>query len=645
MRHSKKREPGHGSALRRGWRLMPRALPYLRPYRRPAGASMGITVILALLALAQPWPLALVIDTVLSGKAVPFWVPGFVPDDKTALILTAVGASLLITLLHGAFSIVNEYLTTSVNLKLILDFRSEMYQHVQRLSPSYHDENKSGVTLYRINNQAGAIGPILTTLPEFAQNLFTVAGMAFIAYQIDAPLALVALAVVPVIMHATHYYAEEIEPPLLEVRALEGMNLSMVHEALAMFRVIVTFGREKHEFARFRRQGDTAVRARVTLTVRQTVFKLVVNFVTAAGTAAVLGWGAHGVLAGDITVGELTVVLSYVAAVYSPLEALTNTMTWYQMYWSEFDHALQLLDEPIEVVERPGARDIGRAEGELEFEDVDFSYETRPDVLTKVSFHVPAGRSVAIVGPTGAGKSTLVSLMPRLYDPVNGAVLLDGQPLGELTLDSLRAQFSIVLQEPLLFSGTIAENIHYGRLDATQEEVEEAARNANAHDFIAKLPQGYKTVLGERGVKISGGERQRIAVARAFLRDAPILILDEPTSSIDSRTEEAILDALDRLMVGRTTVMIAHRLSTVRHVDEILVLHHGQIVQRGTHEALAAADGLYRQLWEAQSRVRRPREHGEAGLRLVPAPTRPRPKRDGVSEGRHRVVGEDEDVG
>lgn len=593
-----------GSALSRGWRLMPRALPYLKPYRLQAAVAVLVTVVLSMLAVAEPWPLALVIDTVLGSKGVPFWVPSQIGDGKVALILTAVGASMLITLFHGLLSVVNEFLVTRVNLKIIMDFRSDMLQHTLRLSPSYHDENKSGVTLYRINNQAGAIGPILTTLPELAQSALTVLGMAFIAYRIDASLALVALGVVPVIMYATRFYADRIEPDLNKVRGLEGNNLSIVHEILSMFRVIVTFGREKHEFTRFRSQGDKAVDARVRLTVRQTIFKLVVNFITAAGTAAVLGWGAHRVLKGDITLGELTVVLTYVASVYSPLEQMTNTLTWYQMYWNEFDHALELLDTPIDVVDRPGGKVIERARGHITFEHVDFSYETREAVLRGINFDVPAGGSVAIVGPTGAGKSTLISLMPRLYDPEAGRVLLDGTPLRDLALESVRAQFAIVMQEPLLFSGTIADNIKYGRLGATQADVEEAAKAANAHDFIIKLPKKYNTMLGERGVKISGGERQRIAIARAFLRDAPILILDEPTSSIDSRTEEVILDALDRLMEGRTTVMVAHRLSTIRHADQILVVNDGRIVQRGSHDSLLEEGGLYRRLWEAQTRAR-----------------------------------------
>jgi ABC-type multidrug transport system fused ATPase/permease subunit len=602
-RHEK--EKGPGDALSRGWRQLPRALPYLRPYRTQSIVAVTITTLLAVLSFAQPWPLALVIDTVLGGKGAPWWVPGAIGDGKVALIVTAVGASVAVTLLSGALTVVNEYLMTSVHLKTILDLRSKMFEHVLRLSPSFHDENKAGTTLYRINNQAGSIGQILTGLPEFGQALLSVVGMAIIAYTIDPVLALVALGVVPIIVYSTRYYADKIDPDLQKVRELEGTSLAIVHEVLSMYRVIVSFGRERHEFRRFRAQGVEAVDARVRLTVHQTMFKLIVSLVTACGTAAVLGVGAYRVLHHDLTLGQLTVVLAYVNAVYGPLEQLTNALTYYQMWWTEFDHALSMLDTPTDVDERPDARPVGRVRGDLRFEAVDFDYATRDGVLTGISFDVPAGQSVALVGPTGAGKTTLTSLLPRLYDPSSGRILLDGDPVEELQLESLRSQFSIVLQEPLLFSGSIADNIRYGRLDATQTEIEEAAKAANAHDFISRLPKGYRTPLGERGVKVSGGERQRISVARAFLRDAPILILDEPTSSIDSRTEEVILDALDRLMVGRTTIMVAHRLSTVRHADQILVLDHGQLVQRGTHDELVEQDGLYRKLWQAQIHARK----------------------------------------
>lgn len=596
----------------RSWSLMPRALRYLRPYRGSVVVAVVLTIVLAAVALAEPWPFALIIDGVLSKRDPPGWIESLVGTGATELILFAVVASLGITLASGGVTILSELVMTKVNERMVLDLRSAMFQHAQRLSLAYHDDARTGVLMYQINNQADAVGAVVVAIPPLLQSLFTLIGMIWIAVRIDAQLALIAMSVVPMIWYSTHFYGNHIEPELYRVRGLEGRNLSIVHEAMAMLRVIVAFGREDHEYARFRRQGEETVEARVRLTVRQTIFRLAVSFITAIGTAAVLGVGAHKVLNGQISGGQLVVVLSYVAQVYAPLELLTNSLAQFQENFIALRHSFDLLDTRPDVEESPHAVPLDGVRSGIRFDDVGFSYRSRSDTLKRISFEVPAGQAVAIVGPTGAGKSTLVSLLPRFYDPAHGTVTIDGHDLRDLTLKSLRSQFSIVLQEPLLFSGTIAENIGYGRVDATREEIEMAAKAANAHDFITRLPDGYQTMLGERGAKISGGERQRIAVARAFLRDTPILILDEPTSSIDSKTETVILDALERLMVGRTTIMIAHRLSTVRGVDQILVLNHGEIVQRGTHEQLVGQDGLYRSLWEAQTRVRGPRRPAPA---------------------------------
>jgi ABC-type transport system involved in Fe-S cluster assembly fused permease/ATPase subunit len=405
----------------------------------------------------------------------------------------------------------------------------------------------------------------------------------------------------PFIYFSTGHYTRRIEPRLIKVRGMEGESLSIVHEAMAMLRVIVPFGLEPYHYERFREQGERAVEARVDLTVRQTVFSVIVSVLTAVGTALVLGFGAYQILQGKLSGGHLLVMLTYVAAVYQPLEQMSATISSLQEQFVNVRGALALRDAQVEIEDAPDAVDIERARGEIAFEGVDFSYQRRVDTLKDISFQVRAGQRVALVGPTGAGKTTLISLLPRFYDPARGRVLLDGTDLRKLTLASLRRQISIVLQEPLLFSGTIAENIRYGRLGASTEEIVEAAKNANAHDFIMRLPDQYETRLGERGALLSGGERQRISVARAFLKDAPICILDEPTSSIDSRTEAVILDSLERLMVGRTTFMIAHRLSTIRNADLILVLNHGRLVEQGTHDELLGRESLYQKLHVAQT--------------------------------------------
>jgi ABC-type multidrug transport system fused ATPase/permease subunit len=388
----------------------------------------------------------------------------------------------------------------------------------------------------------------------------------------------------------------------MEVRGMEGESLSIIHEAVSMIRVIVAFGREAYEHGRFRKQGEETVDARVNLTVRQTLFSLAVNTTTAAGTALVLGMGAYQVLQGSLTVGQLLVVMAYIASVYKPLEAISTTMGSLQEVFVSLRIGFDLLQTRPDIKDHPDAISVPRAHGQITFANVGFSYEGRAATLDNISFDAKPGSVVAIVGPTGAGKTTLISLLPRFYDCKFGQILLDGVDIQRIKLASLRQQISVVLQEPLLFSTTIADNIRYGRMEADLEEVTAAAKAANAHDFIMTLPSKYETRLGERGSTLSGGERQRIAVARAFLKDAPILILDEPTSSIDSKTEAVILDALDLLMVGRTTFMIAHRLSTIRRADMILVLDKGRLVEHGTHGQLIARNGLYRQLYELQMR-------------------------------------------
>lgn len=369
-----------------------------------------------------------------------------------------------------------------------------------------------------------------------------------------------------------------------------------------MLRVIVAFGREGYEQKRFREQGERAKRARVKLTVHQTLFALGVNMTTAIGTALVLGFGAYQALQGQMTVGQLLVVMTYIAGVYKPLETISTTVGSLQDQIISLRMAFDLLDTEPEIKDAPDAVEMRRAEGRVTFERVDFSYAGRTETLKDISFEAAPGQVVALVGQTGAGKTTLVSLLPRFYDPLAGRILLDGTDIRRLTIKSLRQQISIVLQEPLLFSCSIADNIRYGRLDATMDEIVAAAQAANAHDFIMELPDKYETLIGERGAQLSGGERQRISVARAFLKDAPVLILDEPTSSIDSKTEAVILDALDRLMAGRTTFMVAHRLSTIRHADSILVMEHGRIAERGTHEELLRDGVLYKHLHEMQTR-------------------------------------------
>jgi ABC-type multidrug transport system fused ATPase/permease subunit len=581
------------------------------------GAVVALTVLSAAIGLAEPWPLAVILSQVL-GDADPSGVVALVfGSDPEAMVVVVAMVLLRFSIIAGgnAVTVLSNYLGAKAEQYMVLDLRSDLFEHCQRLSLTFHDRRQTGQLMSQINLQAASLGNIVMVIPPIFEALLTLIGMLVIAWLIEWRLALLAMLVVPFLYWSFGSYGKRIVPRIERVQQLEWRSLSIVHEAMAMLRVIVSFGRERFEHQRFREQGRTAVDERVRLTVSQSVYTLTVQTMTAAGTSLVLGFGAWQVIQGRITVGELIIVMSYIASVYQPLEQISTTVGTIHEQLVQFRASLALLDTDPEVKEAPDAIELDRAQGHLVARGVSFSFTGRRDTLRDVSFEARPGETVAVVGPTGAGKTTLTNLLIRFFDPQTGSITLDGIDIRRLTLRSLREQFSVVLQEPLLFSGTIAENIRYGKLEADQAELEHAARAANAHDFIIALPDGYDTVIGERGAQLSGGERQRIAVARAFLKDAPILILDEPTSSIDSRTEAVILDALDGLMAGRTAFMVAHRLSTIRHADQILVIDKGQIVERGTHSELLVKGGLYRALYEAQRRERRADDAaGEEGV-------------------------------
>ncbi|CAN5224100.1 ABC transporter ATP-binding protein [soil metagenome] len=529
---------------------------------------------------------------------------GSLASNPLALILIVVAAKLMIMFVHRFLDVFDSYVQTKLDLRVGLDFRSELFQHVMKLSLAHHDRKQSGMMIYAVNNIGDAVARLVMIVPGLAHSVFTLIGMIWFAIAVDWELALLSLTVLPFLYYSVGYYSKHIQARMYNVKAMEGQSLSIIHEAISMIRVIVAIGRERHEYQRFRTQSETALNARLKLTVRQTLFTMVVDTITTLGSGLVLGYGAWHVYQRQITSGELLIILAYIASIYKPLEAISTTVGSFQDIFTSLKFAFDILDTVPDIQDHPDAIAIEKSNGHIVFENVGFSYAERTDTLKDISFEAKPGQVIGLVGPTGAGKTTLISLLPRFYDCIQGRILLDGHDTKTLKLRSLRDQVSIVLQEPLLFSGTIRDNIRYSNLDATQADVETAAQNANAHEFISKLPQGYDTELGERGAKLSGGERQRIAVARAFLRDAPILILDEPTSSIDSKTEAVILDALDRLMAGRTTFMIAHRLSTIRRADIILVLDQGRLVERGHHEDLVIRDGLYQSLYEMQTQQR-----------------------------------------
>jgi len=597
------------------WKALPRVRPYLRPYRKTLIGILVLTLLGAVFGLAEPWPLAVILNQVLHSENPTGIVRFFFGEDPAVgvVLVAMVLLRFLIIVFGNGFTVWNHFLGARMEQNMVLDLRSDLFAHVQKLSLTFHDRKQSGALMSQINLQAAAVGNIVMVIPPILEAVLTLIGMFAISLLLDWEVALLALIVIPFLFWSFNAYGARIVPRLQRVQALEWQSLSIINEAMNMLRVIVSFGREDYEHKRFRDQGQTAVDERVKLTVSQSLYTLGVQTATAGGASLVMGVGAWHVIQGKISLGELIVLITYMGSVYEPLEQISTTVGMIHEQLVAFTSSVRLLDTDPEVLEREHPVVLEQSQGRVTARGVSFAYPGRKHTLEDIGFEARPGEHVAIVGHTGAGKSTLMSLLVRFYDPSGGRIEIDGVDLRDLKLHSLRDQISVVLQEPLLFSGTIADNIRYGKLGATQEEIEDAARAANAHDFIAKLPEGYETELGEGGAQISGGERQRICVARAFLKDAPILILDEPTSSIDSRTEGVILDALDELMEGRTSFIVAHRLSTVRHADQILVLSEGRIVERGTHEELLETGTVYQQLHAAQTRERRRRRVLQTG--------------------------------
>jgi len=534
------------------------------------------------LALLTPLPLQLAVDHVVSSHPLPHFLDAALPAgarSPTALLLLATGLLVAVALLSQVQSFALEVLRTDTAERLVLGFRARLFEHVQRLSLAYHDARGTTDSVYRIQYDAPAIQHIaLDGVIPLVAALCTLVSMLVVIVRIDIWLAVVALAVSPVLVLISGLFRTRLKKQASLVKKLESSALGIVQEVLAALRVVKVFGQEEREHERYVRHVGEGSQARRRLARVEGSFGLLVGLTTAAGTAAVLFLGVRRVQSGGLTLGELLLVMGYLAQLYIPLRTLGKSATTLQSSLVAVGRAFAVLEEAADVAERASARPLVRAEGAITFEDVGFSYPDAEPVLHGVSFHVPAGARLGIAGTTGAGKTTLTALLLRLYDVSGGQILLDGVDLREYRRSDLRNQFSVVLQEPVLFSTTVARNIAYGSPDAGMAEIMDAARAANAHEFILRLPRGYETPVGERGSMLSGGERQRIALARAFLKDAPILILDEPTSSVDPGTEAVILEAMERLMRGRTTLLIAHRLGTLERCDLRLRMERGRVV-------------------------------------------------------------------
>jgi ATP-binding cassette subfamily B protein len=567
-----------------------RMVAEVRPFWRHVAGLFALSLLTTPLTLLNPYPLKLAVDSILGSQDLPRFLSVILPSGAShnGGPATALVAALfvLIALAKQLSDLAFSMLRTYTGEKLVLAFRAKLFRHVQGLSLSYHDEQGTADSIYRIQYDAPAIQWIaLDTIIPLITAAFTLVAMIAVMARLDWSLALVAMAVTPVLFLLSQSYNRRLNLRWREAKDLESSTLGVVQEVLSSVRVVKAFAQEDREQKRYVEHAGRNLREQMKLTLTGGSQAALAGMAMALGTAAVLFLGTRHVQAGIITLGEFVLVMSYIGLLYAPLRTFIGSAAGLQGSLVGMERALEILDKAPEVEEKPDARSLDRSRGAVTFNDVSFSYNTDRPALRGVSFEIAPGARVGIAGTTGAGKSTLVSLLLRLYDPTTGRILLDGVDLRDFKLRDLRNQFAIVLQEPVLFSSTIAENIAYGKPEATEEEIVAAARAANAHDFIARLPQGYETEVGERGAALSGGERQRISLARAFLKDAAILILDEPTSSVDVRTEGLILEAMERLMIGRTTFMIAHRLTTLDICDVRLYLEHGEVVSLTSEDA------------------------------------------------------------
>ena len=567
-----------------------------RPYRLQLLGMLALSLISTPVALLTPLPLKIVVDSVLGDKPLPGFmqpvVPGFITGSKGMILILAVALVVIVALLAQLREICSLILSTYTGEKLVMDFRARLFRHAQRLSFSYHDWRGTADSIYRIQYDAPAVQWITTEgIVPLVTSMVTLVSMIYITALIDLQLALVALAVSPLLFLILRIYGQRLRTGWHGQKKLESSTLRVVQETLGGIRVVKAFGQEDRERERFTGKASETLRARIRLSFQEGGLGLMVGLVIAAGEAAVIFIGVRNVQAGTLTLGNLLLVMGYLSQLYRPLQSISKKVGDLQHSLASAERTFALLDQTPEVIEKPNATPLSRAKGAVSFQIVSFAYEGNNPVLQNVSFEVDSGTRVGIAGATGAGKTTLVSLLTRFYDPTSGRITLDGVDLRDYKIADLRKQFAIVLQEPVLFSTSIAENIAYANPDATYEEIVAAARAANAHEFITHLPEGYDTQVGERGMRLSGGERQRISLARAFLKDAPILILDEPTSSVDMKTEALIMEAMTRLMHERTTFMIAHRLSTLVNCDVRLQIEGGRVIDFEQQRNMEAGAG------------------------------------------------------
>lgn len=567
-----------------------RILSYIKPYMHRLIFAMFCTIMAAAGNLYIPWIIKDMIDEVLA--------------DKNGTMLNWIAASIIaIFVVRGLFWYGQNYLMSYVGQSVIIDIRAAVFKKLQRLSVSFYDKNKTGTIMSYVTNDVNALqSAMVENTIEMITEGFILIGSVVAMIYLDWRLTLFTVCTFPVVLWFMEFFGKKIRKTGGRIQECTADITSVLQESVASARVIKSFVREDYEVDRFDVENRANFRANMKNAQLMATLTPVVELVAAIGVTMIIWYGGNNVINGTITAGSLVAFLTYAVNISNPIKRLTRVISNIQKALAAAQRVFMIIDMPEEIAESRDAKQLPEVSGKVEFQNVSFAYDDKGNVITDLSFSVKPGEVIAIVGPSGAGKSTIANLLPRFYDVNKGDIKIDGHSVREVTLDSLREQVGIVPQETMLFNGSVYNNILYGRLDATKEEIEAAAKAANAHDFIMQLTDGYETKLGDRGVNLSGGQRQRIAIARAILKNPRILILDEATSALDTESERVVQEALDRLMVGRTSFVIAHRLSTVKNADKILVLEKGNLVESGTHDELLALDGLYAHLYKIQYR-------------------------------------------
>ena len=553
--------------------------------------------------LLKPWPLKIILDHVILDKPIPHFLRGLdavLPSGKVPLLIAAAAGIVAIALAGGLFSYFQIFITSSIGYKMVYALRRELFTHLQTLSLAFHNRARSGDLLTKISGDTNTLKDVFAdSILKFTSYVLTVVGMLAIMVAIDWKIGLIALATLPFLAYSLLHLYRKTKLSVKTQKKQDGKVASRMSEVLSAVPLVQAFARERYELAQFDAVTQETVRESIRVARLEAAATRSSEIITALGTAAAVLFGAFQVLQGRMLPGELVLVVGYLTNMYKPIRQLAKLSTDFSKAMASAERVSEILEIEPDIQDRPDAIPAKGLKGEIVFRDVSFDYGDGKDVLRNISFEVRPGQRLALVGVSGAGKSTIVSLILRLYEPQRGAILIDGRDLRQYKRASLRRHIGIVLQQSLLFGATIRENIAYGKPKATPQEIEAAARAANAEEFIHGLEHGYDTVIGERGATLSGGQRQRIAIARALIRDAPVLILDEPMTGLDGESEAKVREALDRLMAGKTCIVITHDLQSVADADQVLVLEAGRIVDRGTHAELAARSGRYRQLYEA----------------------------------------------